>query len=46
MRGVSFEFAGQKIARDDAAGFAVDHHHVHHFVAVVHIYIAESDLSG
>ena len=45
MCAVAFEFAGEKIACNDASCFTIDKDDVHHFVTVVHLYSAECDLT-
>ncbi len=41
---VGFELAGDQIARDDAARFAIDHNQVEHLGARVHLHFAGADL--
>ena len=41
---VRFDFAGDQVARDDAAGVAVDHHQVQHLVRGIHLHLAGADL--
>ena len=43
---VAFEFAGEEVAGDDAAGFAVDDHYIQHFVAVEELNSAQRNLPG
>ena len=45
IRHVGFDLAGDEVARDDAAGAAVDHHQVEHLVARVHGDLARADLA-
>ncbi len=42
--GVSGDFPGGHVARDNALGATVDHDEVEHFVAVIHLNLAEADL--
>ena len=46
MGAVALNLTGDEVPRDDAAGLAVDNHHVHHLVAVVHLHLALGNLAA
>ena len=44
MAEMLFQFAGNEVTGDDAAGFTVDHHHIQHFMTGEHGHRSEGNL--
>jgi hypothetical protein len=44
MSEMPFQFTGNQVAGNDTAGFAIDYNHIQHFVAAVHLYVAQTYL--